>query len=95
MEKVTVTVNRSALSKQIFSSIRRMFFTVLSNSVSVTSRDAWKSIICWAIYRIIVKRFFKKIRDWSLRYFQDNDKTRLFCIVNLSKLTVCKCLIKW
>ena len=31
METVTVTVNRSALSKQMFSSITRMFFIVLSN----------------------------------------------------------------
>ena len=29
METVTVTVNRNALSKQIFSSIRRMFLIVV------------------------------------------------------------------
>ena len=54
-----MTVNRRALSKQIFSSIRRMFLIALLNSVCVTSRDAWKAIICCAILLIIVKRFFK------------------------------------
>ena len=35
METVTVSINRGALSKQIFSSIRRMFLIVLSNSVCI------------------------------------------------------------
>ena len=37
----------------------------------------------------------KKIRDWSMSYFQDKDKTNLFCIANLSKLTNCERFIKW
>ena len=37
----------------------------------------------------------KKIRDWSMSYFQDKDKTSLFCIANLSKLTICERFIKW
>ena len=37
----------------------------------------------------------KKIWDWSMSYFQDKDKTSLFCIANLSKLTICEHFIKW
>ena len=37
----------------------------------------------------------KKIRDWSVRYIQDKDKTSLFCIANLSKLTISERFIKW
>ena len=36
----------------------------------------------------------KKIGDWSMSYFQDKDKTSLFCIANLSKLTICERFIK-
>ena len=71
-----------------------MFLIALSKSMCVTSRDAWKTIICCTIYLIIVKRFFK-LKDWSMSYFQDNDETSLFCIAIFSKLTICECFNKW
>ena len=37
----------------------------------------------------------KKIRDCSMSYFQDKDKTSLFCVTNLSKLTICEDFNKW
>ena len=37
----------------------------------------------------------KIIWDWSMSYFQDKDKTSMFCIANLYKLTTCDCFIKW
>ena len=47
-------------------------------------------------YLLLLKIFSnKKIRDWSVSYFQDKDKTILLCIANLSKLTICECFIKW
>ena len=37
----------------------------------------------------------KKIRDWCMSFFQNKDETSLFCIANLSKLTICERFIKW
>ena len=90
IETLTVTANCSASSKQTFSSMRRMFLIVLSISVCVTS------VTGCTIYLNFVKSFSnKKIRDCSMSYFQDKDKTSLFCITNLSKLTICKDFNKW
>ena len=46
---------------------------------------------------LLLLKYFsnKKIRDLSMSYFQDMDKTSLFCIANLSQLTICECFIKW
>ena len=47
-------------------------------------------------YLLLLKDFSnKKIRDWSMSYFQDKDKTNLFCIANFSKLTISERFIKW
>ena len=45
---------------------------------------------------LLLLKYFsnKNIRDLSMSYFQDKDKTRLFCIANLSKLTICERFIK-
>ena len=92
-----MTVNRRALSKQIFSSIRRMFLIALLNSVCVSQVETHgKRLSVAQSYLLLLKDFSnKKIRDWSMSYFQDKDKTSLFCIANLSKLTISECFIKW
>ena len=62
METVTVSINRGALSKQIFSSIRRMFLIVLSNSVCIIIINLFNvdiNITIKIIYR-------KKEKDTSL-----------------------------
>ena len=47
-------------------------------------------------FLLLLKYFSnKKIRDWSMSYFQDKDKTSLFCIANLSKLSTCERFVKW
>ena len=50
---VTVTVNCSALSKQIFGSISRIFLIVLWNSVCVTSTTSiWSLLKCFSDKKI-------------------------------------------
>ena len=74
-----------------------MFFIILLNLVCVSQAEMhgkWLSVAQSIL--LLLKDFSnKKIRDWSMSYFQDKDKTSLFCIANLSKLTVCKRFIKW
>ena len=76
--------------------MRRMFLITLLNSVVSQVEIHGKRLSVAQSYLLLLKHFSnKKIRDWSMSYFQDKDKTSLFCIANLSKLTISERFIKW
>ena len=76
METITVSINRGALSKQIFSSIRRMFLIVLSNSVCIIIINLFNVDI-----NITIKIIYRKKKEKKKR--KKEKKTLAFTEIRL------------